>query len=102
MRDASREAMLAQDGEEIVVSVALVQEHRFARRGRELELPRERAALQIARREITEIVEPAFAHGDDVWVARERLQCRQGFGGQVRRVMRMHAGGGEQHARMRR
>ena len=93
--------MFAQDGDEIVVRVALVQEHGLAGGGRDLELPAEGAALQIARREVPEIVEPAFADGDDVGFARQRLQRGQGVDGEVGGVMRMHAGGGEQHAGMR-
>ena len=41
--------------------VALMQEDRQARLRRELELPLECVTLCVARREVTEIVQPAFA-----------------------------------------
>jgi ABC-2 type transport system permease protein len=60
----------------------------------------ERPALRRPRREIAEVVQPAFAHGDDF---RQGLQCAHlgiALGGVLGGVVRMHAGGGEQLARM--
>ena len=70
--------MFAQDGDEVVVRVALVQEHGLAGGGGEFELPAESAALQIARGKVAKIVEPAFAHGDDVRVRARAPATRAG------------------------
>ena len=58
--------VLAQDGDEILMRIALMQEHGLAGGGGDLELPAEGATLQVARGEVAEIVEPAFAHRDHV------------------------------------
>src|SRR6516225_10396178 len=50
--------VLAQYGEEIIVSVALVEEHRLANLRGELELAMERLLLRGPRREVAEIIEP--------------------------------------------
>ncbi len=47
----------------------------FAARGRELELRPERAPLRVARREIAEVVETAFADGDDLRVREQRARA---------------------------
>src|SRR5690606_30788766 len=65
MRDAARETRppRLEQRDEIVVRVALMQEHGLADARRELELRFERRALRITRREIAKVVEPAFADG---------------------------------------
>ena len=76
MRDAAARqlpSMLAQDGDEILVRVALMQEHRLADPRGDLELTSERGALHVARREIAKVVEPAFAHRDDFGRLRRAL-----------------------------
>src|SRR4051812_16014925 len=52
--------MLAKNRNEILMRIALMQEHRLADACGNAELLRERSALHIARREIAEVVEPAF------------------------------------------
>ena len=74
MRDAAGEArpILAQDRNEILVRVALMQEHRLAQLDGELQLLAKRCQLRLARREIAEVIEPAFADGDDFRLPRQR------------------------------
>ena len=68
MRDPAGEARteLPNDGEEIGMGIALMQEHRLANLRRELELLAERRLLGLMRREMTEVVQPALTDGDDV------------------------------------
>lgn len=75
MRDTTHQAraVLLQDRDEIFVGVALMQEYRFAQRNRQLQLAAKCVALRVARREIPEIVEPAFTHCNDL-----RCSCQRG------------------------
>ena len=85
--------------------IALVQEQGFAHAcndhvRRQLQLPFEGLALRGTRRKITKEVQSAFADRDDF---RMRVQCTHlgiAFIGVFDRVVRVHAGGGEQFARM--
>ncbi len=70
----------AQHREEVGVRVALVQEERLVQPRGEAELELERPALVGGRREIPEVVEPAFARGDDHRVARASSASRAGVG----------------------
>src|SRR5690348_14927353 len=78
MRHCVREglAMLAQNRDEISVRIALVQEHWFADSRGQLELAMEGFLLGRAWREITIVVEPAFADGNDLRESRELRQLR--------------------------
>jgi hypothetical protein len=93
--------VLAQDGEKIVVRVALMQEHGLAGGGGDLELPDERTALQIARGEVAKIVQPAFSCRDHFAFSSQVLQLRECPLGQIGRMVRVHAGGGKQSSGMR-
>jgi len=101
MRHAIRDLVFAQDGEKVIVRVALMQEHRFADARRDLQLLRKRSPLQVARREIPKVVEAAFAHRDDAGLARQGLHHHERLWRQVGGMMGMHTRGGEQHARLR-
>ena len=88
--------VLAQYGDEIIVRVALVQEHRLADLRGELELAVKRLLLRGARREVAEIVEPALAdrdHFGNPCELRERLETR---GIELGGVVRVNSGGGEE------
>jgi hypothetical protein len=74
VRDGCR--MLFQDRQEILVSVALVQEERLADARSELELPVECGPLRFTRGEIAEVVEATFTHGHDFGRAQELFQAR--------------------------
>ena len=85
---------------EVGVGVALVQEQRLAGVGGDLQLALERAALRRPRREVAVVVQAAFAHGHHFGMREQRAHFGVGFVGVFHRVVRMHAGGGEQQARM--
>lgn len=93
--------MLAQDRREILVGVPLVQEDRLADAGRERELPCEGASLRVARRIVPEVVEAALSDRDDLWRERELRKLRGGIVGELVGMVRVDAGGGEQHAGLR-
>src|SRR6202050_167524 len=80
--------------------VALVQEHRLADASGQLELAMEGLLLRRGRREIAEIVQPAFAHRHDFIVTGELLEFNSGRGAELVRVVRVNSGGGEQSPRM--
>ena len=88
--------MLGEDRAEVGVRVPLVQEERLAQLGGERELGLERAALVGARREVAEVVEPAFAQRDEAGVLRDVADQRLEVGVPVGRVVRMQAGGRRQ------
>src|SRR5580704_2069119 len=69
--------VLGEDGEEVLVRVALVQEHGFPYALRQLELAVESLALRGARGVVTEVVEPAFPDRDHPGCAREFLELAQ-------------------------
>ena len=82
------------------MGITLVQEQRLARVHGELQLALECAPLRRTRREIAEVIQPAFADRDHF---RMRMQCAQlgvAFVGVFARVVRVHAGGREQESRM--
>jgi hypothetical protein len=102
VRDAAPlHRVLAQDGEEVRVRVALVQEHRFTNLRGEFQLGVEGALLRGVRREISEVVEPAFTHRDDLGLPRQLRKLAGVLRCQLRRVVRMHPRGREQLLRPR-
>ena len=84
--------VLAEDGDECIVCVALVKEHGQSRFDGEFELQPEDALLVLVRREIAEIVEPAFAGGADPGFVHQAAQFRHVRGVELARVMRVDAG----------
>lgn len=94
VRDAADEvcAKLAQHFDEGGVRIALMQEYRLAKLDRQLELTPEGRDLCLVGREVSEIVEPAFADGGDFRRACERAQFRELRPVELVRVVRMHTG----------
>jgi len=91
VRHAGREPrpVLAQDRHERVVPVSLVQEHRPAGLGGELELQPKDPFLVLVRREIAEVIETAFARGAHLGLAHQRTQRRDVGIVELARVVRM-------------
>jgi hypothetical protein len=94
MRDTSDQAVtiVPQQGEEVFVRVALMQEDRLPQACGELQVPAKGVELRGSRREIAEVVEAAFAdrrHLGRLRECRELLSLRFI---EIRRVMRMHSG----------
>ena len=85
--------------DEIVMSVSLVQKDGQAGLLRDIKLPAKSAQLRFTRREIAEVVQPAFPHSDNhlflYQCAYERITVVR----IVRRMMRMHTGRRIQNAR---
>jgi hypothetical protein len=88
--------MLSEDGDEIGVSVALMQENRLAHARGDLELTRERGALHVSRREIAKVVEPAFAHRDDLGAMGEPFELLSQILAELSRMVWMNPSGGVQ------
>jgi len=78
------------------VRVALVKKHRFARVGGDFQLRDEGGALRFGRREISAIVQAAFADGDHAGLLQQILELRIPRDIGALCVMRMHAGGARQ------
>ena len=89
-----------QHREEVRVCVPLVQEERLVQPCGEAELQLERPALLGGRREIPEVVEPAFTRGDDHRIRDKRGEPRRIGVAERRRVVRMHAGSRAQEVRV--
>ncbi len=102
MRNATLELpdLLAQDGKEIVVGVALVQKYRFSEVGGEFELAGEGAALHGPRAEVAVVVETALADRDHRIQRAELPQRELGFGVEVGRMMRVDPRGGAEPDRV--
>src|SRR5207302_1961269 len=79
--------VLAQDGHEIGVRLALVQEHRLAEAQCELELTVEGTLLRIAGREVPVVIEPAFSDRDDLGRPGELLELRLALRSELARMM---------------
>jgi len=90
--------VLAQDGDEIRMRVALVEENRFAELACELELAVEGGLLRSARRVIPEVIESALADRHDLRLLSERAQFGRALGGEFARVVRVDAGRREEPA----
>ena len=93
--------MLAQNGQQIGVRVALVQKYRLADARGQLELAVKGLLLRFARGEVAEIIETAFSHCDDCRIAKLLLELHSGGRGELAGVMRVNAGGCEESSRMR-
>ena len=93
MRDSAAEAraVFAQDRQELLVRVALVEEHRLAQLHGEVELSPERCELRRARRKIAKIVQPALADRDDLRLRGEGRELLQRRLVEFARMMRMNA-----------
>src|SRR5690606_29499133 len=89
---------LLHDPDEVGVGVALVQEQRLAGVHRDLELPLEGLALGGPGREIAEVVEAGFTHGDDLGMGEQRAHLGVALGGVLAGVVGMHPCGGEPFA----
>ncbi len=97
---APARGVLAQDGDEIGMRVALVQEYRLADARGELELAVKGLLLRGARGEVAEIIEPAFSHRDDLGMRASVLELARGAPrSSSRGVMRVNSGGGEESVR---
>src|SRR5579875_1429665 len=103
MRDGAGKAaaMLAHDGEEVVVRVALMQEHGLAHARSDRELASEGPALHVARGEVAVIVEPALTDRHEGGMRCEPFQLNGELVRQFRGMVRMDARGREQPARVR-
>jgi len=93
--------MFTQDGDEVVVRIPLMQEHRLAKPGRKLQMPMKGGALRLVRRKVAEVIEAAFAHRDDFGLRREVTELREQLIRQVCGMMGMQAGCREQPPGMR-
>jgi hypothetical protein len=97
VRDAApARGVLAQYGDEIIVRVALVQEHRLADLRGELELAVERLPLRGARREVAEIIEPALSDRDHLGNPRKLSERGKTRGIELGGVVRMNSRGSEE------
>jgi putative intracellular protease/amidase len=103
VRDSAREGatVLAQDRGEVGVRIALMQEYGLADAARELELALERAALDVARGEITVVIESALAERDDGGMRGEPLELGGKLTVELGGVVRMNTCGGKQLRGMR-
>src|SRR5690348_9854875 len=101
VRDAPTEGgpMLAQDGDEVRVGIALMQEYGLATTRCELQLTVKGLPLGALRGVVAIVVESTLTHGDDLRGDRQVAELRE-TRGQLGRVMRMHARGREQPASM--
>jgi len=93
---APARGVLAQYGDEIIVSVALVQEHGLAELRSQFELAVERLLLRGAGREVAEIIEPALSDRDHLGKPRELGERGETRGIELGGVVRVNSGGGEQ------
>ena len=83
-------AMLAKNGYEVRMRVALMKKDRLADEAGELQLPMEGLLLDSARREVAKIIESAFAHRDHLRKGCELAQLRQQFARELFRIVRMN------------
>jgi hypothetical protein len=83
-------ATLAKNAHEVVMRIALVQEHGLLRSRRKLELRPEYALLVGAGREVTKVVEAALTGGDDERVREQQGERVDFRGREFLRVMRMN------------
>jgi hypothetical protein len=90
---AQSRAMVSHQGNEILVGIAFVQKHGLAHVDRELQLTFERGELIGTRREISEVVQSAFTHCDDVCMLSELSQLAERVLIQIGRVMGMNPRG---------
>ena len=93
---APARGVLAQYGDEIIVSVALVEEHRLADLRRELELAVERLLLRGSGREVAEIIEPALTDCDHFGNPCELCERGKTSGIELGGVVRVNSRRGEE------
>lgn len=93
-------AEFSQDLDKILVSIALMQEYRFAQRDSQLKLTAERFTLRGTRRKVAEIVETAFTDRDHFRCRSQRGEFNPLLGPQIIRVMGMNPGGTTKPLRM--
>jgi len=95
MRDATGQlrAMFAHDPHEILVRIALMQEHGLADLRGQLQLRLERLDLRLVRREVAKVVEATLTDRDHFGPTRQFVECLQLRGIELHRMMRMDAGG---------
>jgi hypothetical protein len=95
VRDAAGDcrAVILENGREVLVRAALMEEHGLARRCRHFQLCDERDPLRGARRKIPEIIQTAFPDGDHLrlTIEFEPIVALRRIEG--RRMMRMHSRG---------
>src|SRR5260370_14644895 len=102
MRKAAEEdaAKIPEDGRKITVCIALMKKDRLARRGRELQLRDKGCTLRAPRREITVIVQTAFADRNHLRPAQEAGQLAAPRRVEALCMMRVYAGGAGQTSRV--
>ena len=101
MRDAAQaSAKVREYGLEVLVRIALMQEYRFADGHRHFQLRDEGGSLRGGGREIAEIIEAAFADGDDHGLVQQFEQRVAQPGIETAGVMGMHARGAPERAGM--
>src|SRR5258708_23625086 len=102
MRNAAAEAAakILEDGRKIAVCIALMEKDRLARLDREFQLRDKGLALRAPRREITVIVQAAFADRDHLRPAQEVGQLGAPRRAEALRMMRVYAGGAGQTSRV--
>src|SRR5580700_2637700 len=93
--------MLAQNRDEVGMCIALVQKERLAKFLRQCELAVKSLLLRRMRGVVAEVIQPAFPDGYHLRCARQFSELTQALRAQFVRVMRVHAGRGEQALRVR-
>ena len=92
-------AMRFDDTREVTMCVALMQENWLSQFDSELQLPLERGPLIWLRREIAEVIEPAFADSQNVRVGCKCSELRHGMRIEIGGMVRMNSRGGPEHGR---
>jgi hypothetical protein len=103
MRDGAgskRARVLSQNGDEVIMRIALMQKDRLADARGDLELSRERGSLHVAGRKIPKVIEPAFSNRNDFGLAGETFELVRDFVRQLGGVVWVDARGCEQPAWM--
>src|SRR5882757_10840284 len=102
MRDAAGElaAKVLEDGYEVLVRVALMKKHRLTRGHGDFQLCDEGGALRGRRREVAEIIQPAFADRNDPGLSQQFIQFFAPRRIESRGMVRVHARGAPKPGRM--
>lgn len=93
--------MLAQDRDEVGMSISLMQKHGLARACRKFELLAKRGALCVMRRKIAEVIKTALADRDNLGSLCKGVERAGAVGRPFLRQVRMQARGRKQLTRMR-
>ena len=101
MSDAADQllAMRFDDTREVTVCVALMQENWLSQFDSESQLSFECRPLIRLGREVAEIIEPAFAHSQDVRVGCKCSELRHGMRIEIGGMVRMNSRSGPEHGR---